>query len=303
MKWFRNLLIYRLQDGQDFSVERLSQALEQHPFVPCSRHELSRSGWVSPCSAEERPLFGSTGRVLLALMREDKVLPASVIREAVQQRVDAIEQQEGRKVFRKEREQLKDEVTLELLPRAFSRRTLTRALLLPESGWLLVDAGSFKAAELLLNALREALGSLRVTPVAVNEAPATHMSLWLQEPTQQPSGFELEDECELRDTSAEGGVIRIKGQYLCSDEIRAHLDTGMQATRLALCWQSQLRFILHSDLSLHRLRLSDQLQEQLEQDSSDDEYANFDALITHMSLEFHRLIPALLDCFGGEAKI
>lgn len=299
MNGFKNLLCYRFQPAADLTAESLDEALSAHPFVPCGRQELQRSGWVSPCPLTDSLVFSSNGYHLVSLLKEERILPASVVRDELQLRVHKIEQDEARKVYKKEKDQLKDDVIQELLPRAFSKRQSTRALLMPQQGWILIDASSFNRGELLLNALREALGSLKVRPLAVNTAPASILTQWIQDANQIASGFEIGDECELRDTSAEGGVIRIKGQPLHSDEIVAHLES-MQVTRLAMTWESQLEFLLHADLSLHRLRLSDQYQDQLEQDRPEDELADFDASVARLGLEMSRLLPDLIHCFGGE---
>lgn len=299
MNSFKNLLCYRFQADPDFSPEKLEDSLQAHPFIPCGRQEIQRSGWVSPCHFSDNLVFSSSGYHLISLLKEDRILPSSVIRDEVQLRVNKIEADEARKVYKKEKDQLKDEVIQELLPRAFSKRQSTRALIIPNEGWIIIDASSFNRAELLLNELREALGSLKVRPLNVNQAPASAMTTWLQDEHQIPTGFEIGDECELRDTAAEGGVIRIKGQPLHSDEIVAHLET-MQVTRLSVTWESQLAFLIHSDLSLHRIKLTSDYADTLEQDRPEDEYADFDASVARTGLEITRLLPALTHCFGGE---
>ncbi len=304
MLWFKNAVWYRFTPDNDFSSETLERALESKPFTPCSRHELKRVGWSSPTAGlTDSPVFTSNGYMLICLMQEERILPGSVVRDALNERVEKIEQEEGRKVYRKERATLKDEVTFELLPRAFTRRRPTHALISPEQGWILVDASSLTRAEQLLSELRDVLGSLRVRLPEVQHSPGATLSGWLNNEPHPPGGFELEQECELRDTLAdEKGLIRIKGQDLTSDEIRAHLDGGMQVSRLALCWEEQIRFVLHDDLTLHRLRLTDEYRDQLAEQAPEEELAALDADVTQLGLEFTRLIPQLLAAFGGELE-
>lgn len=299
MNSFKNLLCYRFQPSESFSAEQLENSLQSHPFTPCGRHELQRTGWVAPCFFSDQLVFSSSGYHLITLLKEERILPASVIKDEVSQRVSKIEADEARKVYKKEKDQIKDEVVLELLPRAFSKRQSIRALIMPNEGWIVIDASSFARGDLLLNELREALGSLKVRPMNVNQAPASIMTQWIQQEDAIPKGFDIGDECELRDTSAEGGVIRVKGQPLHSEEIVAHLES-MQVTRLALNWESQLTFLLYSDLSLHRLKLHADYADQLEQDRPEDEYADFDASVARTGLEMARLLPAIIDSFGGE---
>lgn len=304
MLWFKNAVWYRFTPDDTFGQESLEQALEGKPFTPCSRHELKRVGWSSPTAGlTDSPLFVSNGFMLICLQQEERILPSSVVRDALNERVEKIEQEEGRKVYRKERATLKDEVTFELLPRAFTRRRPTHALISPSQGWILVDASSLARAEQLLTELREALGSLRVRLPEVQHSPAATLSAWLRQDPPPPGGFALEQECELRDSLAdEKGLIRIKGQELTCAEIIAHLESGMQVSRLALCWEEQIRFLLHEDLTLHRLRLTDEYRDQLAEQAPEEELAALDADVTQLGLEFTRLIPQLLKAFGGELE-
>lgn len=304
MLWFKNAVWYRFTADTDFDAEKLEQALLAKPFTPCNRHEQKRTGWTSPTyGLTESPVFASTGYLLVCLQQEERILPGSVVRDALNEKVEQIEQEEDRKVFRKERAQLKDEVTFELLPRAFTRRRPTHALISAEHGWIAVDASSITKAEQLLSELREALGSLRVRLPEVQHSPGATLSGWVMGSHELPAGIELEQECEIKDTLAdESGVIKVKGQDLTSNEIRAHIEGGMEVSKLALCWEQQLRMVLHDDLTLHRLKLTDEYRDQLEEQAPEEELAALDADVTQLGLEYTRLFPQLLAAFGGELE-
>jgi recombination associated protein RdgC len=49
--------------------------------------------------------------------------------------------------------------------------------------------------------------------------------------------FELDADCELKDGSENGAVIRCTRMDLTADEIRQHIATGKQVTRIGLIWQ------------------------------------------------------------------
>ena len=300
MLWFRNAIVYRFEPTPGFTPEYLSEVLSEHPFTPCGSQELSRSGWSAPVSeADEMLVFSSNGFMLINLLQEERILPGSVVREALDERVALIEAEQSRKVYRKEKLQLKDEVILDLLPRSFTRRRRTYALLMPQQGWLLVDASSHKRAEDLLNQLRQALGSLKIQLVQTQVQADKVMTAWVQGEAM-PQGWALEDECELRDPMTEGSKISVKGQELLCDEITAHISTGMLVKRLALEWQQQIRLVLHEDLSLHRLRLCDEYRDQLEADTPEEALAARDTELARMGLEYARLLPELIAAFGGE---
>ncbi len=294
--WFKNLTVFRLHEPLAISADSLAERLTEAAFRPCLSQEASSNGWVAPLGARAENLVHEvSGCQLISMQTEEKVLPAAVVGDVVAERMQDIEDREQRPVRRNEKSKLRDEVMLELLPRAFSRRRVSYAYFDPTGPWLMVDGASAKAITELTERLRRSLGSLPVEPWTVQESPATVMSTWLREQTL-PAGFALTDECELRDTE---GVVRCRGQELLSDEIRTHLDAGKQATRLGLVWQERLSFILGEDLTVRRLRFLDLVREQLDAVDSDDAAALFDAEFSLMIGELRQLLPEIQAAFGG----
>ncbi|MBU2964465.1 recombination-associated protein RdgC [Amphritea sp. 2_MG-2023] len=301
--WFKNAIFYRFTQPFTYTPEALEEKLSEKAFTPCGSQELSRFGWVSPSGdLSEMLVHAGNGFMLIAAQKEDKIIPTQVIRQQLDNKVKLIEDEQARKVYKKEKDQLKDEIVLDLLPRAFSKYQTTWALIAPEHNLFIVDASSHKRAEELLSHLRSLLGSLPVVLPDVNQSPSAVMSNWLEQPQDRYTGLEPLDECELRDSAVETAVIRCKGQDLESDEIRHHLEAGKRVVKLALEWQESLNFILQDDLCIKRIKLSDQLKEKMDQDSPDEAFAQFDADFVQMSLELTRLIPALTEAFGGEAQ-
>lgn len=299
--WFRNLLVYRLTQEVPFDAQALESALAAKPARACASQELATYGFVAPFGkgADAPLVHASEGFLLVAARKEERILPGSVVRDALQEKIDEIENEQMRKVYKKEREQLKDEIVQAFLPRAFIRKSVTRAAIAPSLGLILVDTASAKRAEDLLSTLREAIGSLPVRPLSVKMAPTATLTTWVQ--TQEASeGFYVLDECELRDTHEDGGVVRCKRQDLTSDEIQQHLGAGKQVTQLSLAWQDKLSFVLDDKLVIKRLRFEDLLQEQAMEDAGDDALSQQDASFTLMMLTFAEFLPALIEALGGE---
>ena len=270
--FFRNLTLFRFSSAVALDIaDHLNQALEQHPLRPCGPMELSTRGFV-PVLGEQGTLetLWNGDCVLFALGSEDKILPASVINKAVSEKIRAIGYDQGRRVGGRERKRIRQEVMDILLPRAFSRPSRIQAYADLKHGWLVIDTASRKAAEGVLNALREALGSFPALPLAPERSPRQVMTGWLQ--TGEPApGFALADECELRDPSnANGAVTRSRHQELESDEIREHLRAGKQAFRLGLEFDQVMGFVLGEDLVVRKLGFYDAVTDQLEAMQADD---------------------------------
>ena len=154
--WFKNLALYRFTEPFTLATDDLEAKLADKQFRPCGSHDEFSLGWTSPVgNATEQLIHASNGFIMLCLKKEEKVIPAAVINEMLQEKVSEKEDQEARKLSKKERSTLKDELIFELLPRAFSFSKKTYAYIDPKGGWIIVDAASAKKAEDLLSHLRK----------------------------------------------------------------------------------------------------------------------------------------------------
>lgn len=298
--WFKNLSLYRLPSPPILDPGRLDELLFKNAARPCATLEFSSYGWTPPLGRLGKTMTQVTnGNIMICARKEEKVLPASVIREMVEDRVSRIEQKEARRVARFERQDIRDEVLQDLLPKALVRVGLTYAYVDPRQGWLIVDAASQSKAEELTALLRGTVDGLSIQPMAVNKRPATVMTDWLKKGT--PKDFSLEYECELRDPGDEGGIVRCRQQDLDSAEIHAHLEAGKQVARLALSWDKRLSCLIGEDLTIKRLRFSDLVHEEAAETDAEDAASRFDADFAIMGLELGRFLPRLFEVFGGVA--
>jgi recombination associated protein RdgC len=300
--WFKNLQIFRLTEGFEQTAETLEKSLDAQRFRPCGSLEVGVQGWHSPLGNNSRQLcFAGNGCFLICLRREEKILPASVVNEILAEKVEQIEAEEARNVARKEKQQLKDEIFQDLLPKAFTRSSLTFAYIDPSKGWIVVDASSPKRAEDLVSHLRKSLGSLPAKPLSVKQAPSSVMTRWV-EGTEVPNDFELSDQCELRDLEEDGGIIRCRRQDLASDEIQNHLKAGKMVVQLAVDWDERISALLTDQPAVKRLRFADELIEEAADTAGDDSAAIFDADFTLMTLELRKFLDRIVIVFGGSEE-
>ena len=298
--WFKNIYVYRLTRPFEISPEQLGEHLEALCFAPCTNQQVVSSGWVPPLGpTSEAYTHAANGRIMLCLRRQEKVLPAAVVNEAVDEHIGAIEAAEHRKVSRKERDKVKDEVIFTLMPRAFARSSLHYAYIDAGAGLVVVNASSTKRAEELLDELREAIGSLPVIPLRPKGNPGQMMTSWLLAGTP-PQGFGFGHECELRDPSEEGGIVRCKYQDLLSEEINNHLKAGMTATKLGLSWLGGIDCMIDDQLGIKRLKFDDLIEERADDLDAEGAAAQFDADFVLMTEELSGFFRDLLQAFGGE---
>ena len=127
-------------------------------------------------------------------------------------------------------------------------------------------------------------------------APRAILTGWLAgDPL--PDGLSLGDECELRDPTDTGAVVKVQRMDLSGDEIARHLEAGKQATRLALVLDDHVSFVLGEDLVVRKFKLLDGAVDQLESTDRDDVAAELDARFALVAGEFKRLFNVLEAAF------
>lgn len=289
--FFRNLTLYRFPVALDLSD--LETQLAECAMKPVGPLELSSRGFVSPLGTGGGSLaHAHSGAVWITVGGEDKLLPGAAVNDLLAKRLKAIEEQEGRKPGGRTRKRLKDELITELLPRALVRPVRTDAILLPDIGLLAVDTASRKVAESVVSEVRRAVGSFPALPINAEVAPRAVLTGWVAgDPL--PDGLSLGDECELRDPSDAGAVVKVQRMELVGEEIAKHLESGKQVTRLALTLDDRVSFTLDESLAVRKFKILDGAIDQLESTERDDVAAELDARFVLMAGELRGLFVVL----------
>ncbi len=297
--WFKNIRFYCFTKPFDMTPEMLEEKLKQHAFQPGPNFDRSRTGWVSPLGKEGETLAHVVGDYIMFCARKDeKLLPASVVNDALAEKVEEIEQKQARKLARKEKLQLKDDVIATLLPRAFTRTRRTYAYLAPKDNLLIINTSSASVAEELTVSLRDSLDSLPVALPTAQHAPSDVMTHWLQQ-QKASENFVINQDCELFNPLEDSNVVRCKGQDLYSEEITAHLDAGKQVKKLGLVWNDTLSCVVAADLAITRLKFEDMILERAGDGDPESEAQQFDQDFAIMSLAISKFMESLSAAFGG----
>lgn len=297
--WFKNLTVYRLPRDWSWPAGKLEEALGRRPLQPCGPLQMRSLGWVA-ASPADRLLHAVGDQHLLALGIDQKLLPASVIRQQAEARAREQAATQGFPVGRRQMRALKLQVADELRARALTRRSVTRAWIDCANGLLVVDTASAARAEELLATLRDTLESLPVQALDVHRSVSGCMAAWL---TQGGSSgpFSLEQELELQSADPARATVRYRRHCLDGKDIRGHLAAGKRPTQLGLTWNGRVSFVLTEKLQIKRVQFLE-LGPQTEREGEEvDPVEQFDIDFTVMAGELSKLLSELCRELNGEA--
>ncbi|MEY2890511.1 MAG: hypothetical protein RJA98_419 [Pseudomonadota bacterium] len=295
---FKNLTVYRVGPEWQAELTEVEDKLQKHRFIACGASQPMSMGWVEPRGQAHGPLVESVaGQWIFKLMIEKKMLPGSVVKRALDERMKKIEQETGRKPGRKQGKELKEELMLELLPKAFTRQDAVSVWWSPEHRMLFVNAGSQGRADEVVGALVEALGGLPVALLHTATSAAVAMAAWLTEGAA-PAGFTIDRECELKSSDDMKASVRYARHALDIDEVRQHITEGKMPTRLALTWEERVSFVLTDTFLIKKLEYLDGVFEGRTQADE-----GFDADVAIATGELSQLLPDLVEALGGEQPL
>ena len=295
---FKNALIYRIDNWNPPAPAAIEERLASQRFVECAASQPESAGWVEPRGRKHGALLEQVaGQTILRLCVERKPVPSSVVKKLLEERLQKIEDDTGRRPRGKQARELKEAIVHELLPRAFAKRSHTLVWLDARAGLVLVEAAGVKQADALVTRLVDLLGGgLRLKLLQTQLSPAAAMAEWLAT-REAPAGFSIDRECELKQPDSEKATVRYTRHTLDIDELAQHIRQGKLPTQLAMTWGGRVSFVLTEALTLKKIKLLDGVLEAAPANQDED---TFDADVALSTGELRRLIPDLLSALGGE---
>lgn len=296
---FKNIILYQLTTPFNYSSEALNEKLQTNAYLPCPRYENASQGFVSPYQ-NDHELFVHTLQhcMLFAFCKEEKIIPSSVIKDELQSKIMLLEKNEGRTVYRKEKNALKEEILLNLRQQAFTRKTVTYAYVDTKLNWLIINTASRNKAEEICSLLRKTLGSFKVSLPGLKRQPHLTMTHWLTDKQDLPN-FTIDNNCEMLDPKQKSAMIKCKEQDLNADEIIKHLQLGKQVVKLAMSWDNKISFEFSEDLAIKKIKFADLMENHKEEIKNKTPQERLDMDFAIMTGEFSNFLPNLWSLFDG----
>lgn len=291
--WFKQVSLFQFSKPFSISASELESLLKPLAFTPCLPSFASSIGWTSPLGNENKQLVYGTKRFLLiALQFEEKILPATVVRQAVLEKIAEIEEREARKVRGKEKESIKDEIIQTLLPRAFSKKSVVMAYLDLDKQLVVINSSTPSRVERFIAFFKRAIAPADLHAIEVKK-PVDLMTDWLKGEAL-PRHFEIGQTCVLRDPQQETRMIRCQNQNLFAANIQAFLKENCEALSLGLIWKEQVKVTLTSGFALRGIKFQEEVLSLAESDYTETTEQRFDADFVLMTELLSQLLADLL---------
>jgi len=299
--WFKSAQLFNLSIPIGYKPEILAESLKVFAFKPCLPSLPYSIGWGAPLETNNEEtdnislVHAANGYILFCLQIEEKILPSTVVQQEVKERVRNIEECEGRKVYNKEKQNLKEEIYTTLLPKAFSKHKKIYAYLDTHNNQLILGTTVKKYTEWFLTWFKKSIDYTEFKFLELKSL-STIMTSWLKH-QNQPQDLMLEEDCALFDPNEQGKTVRCKRQDLTSEAIKTFIEEGSQAKQLRLTWKDQINFVLTSDFHVQAIRFEDNIVDLAKENYAETKEQQFDANFVIMTQTLTELMNLLKSLF------
>jgi len=295
---FKTLTPFRIEKF-NLSGDQLSEKLKTLQFNHCDSSVLLSYGFCPVVDGDDSLVRKIGDGFLLSFRIEKKLLPASVVREFIKERVLKFVAAQGRKPKRAEKKEIKENVIASLIPKAFGVSKDTFIWIDINNQLVHVNSASKSTVGLLITALFKCVATdVEFHPISTKISPIKVMTYWLVS-GNVPSEFTIDRDCLLKNSKSNAS-LRFSQQSL-QEHVVNHIKEGQLPNELSLTWNDRVSFTLCADMSIKKIKFLEIVTEDKET-ITDDDLAALDAEVILDMSELMKLLPTLIKIMGGDDK-
>ena len=297
--WFKNINVLSMSSDMPYDPAALAEELSSYPFSPCTKVTPFSSGFVAPIGdGEDAPLVhGCDGYMLFCFKIQKKILPAMVVNEQHADQVAELEARQGRKLYKDEKQRMKDELYYTLLSQAFVSSSRVYGYFDTKRKELVLSSTTASDLEKLFVYLNKIFPESTLLPYSL-QSPSAVMTHWLQKQSY-PSCFSLADNCVVCEGDERKGVVRFTRKDLATEALHKLLSEGSQVLQLGINWREQLQCQLRKDLTISAVKFHDSVRESgkdvLTESEADRQATDFYLMAETVSKFLQDLLPEFVD--------
>lgn len=302
--WFNNLIFFSYDTPLTTDLDELTNQIGEYHLKPCPPHAKSTMGFDSLVSQDPDLLIHTINKCHVgALTQTQRLLPASVLKAALEEKKQAFEVENQHAMSRSEVLQAKETLEFDLLPKAFTVNKKRWFYIDTEKQWIVVNSPQATQASDVISYLIKAFGSHGFAPMQLNHALPNLMKHWLINPESLSYGFALGAQCQLVRSEDDKTTYNCKDIETHHEHLCELLDQGYQVKSLELIWEEKMSLSLMDNLVFKRVKCLDLINETLKENGNlESQLAQFDgdmALLTGelrlLMTDFSSLVEVELD--------
>lgn len=235
MMWLKQFQVFHF--SFDF-FQDLAPKLAKHHLSACPPHARMTHGWKK---VDEQNYSLSVNDFHTCLFgKEERILPAAVIHNELEKRL----QQQGQNLKRHEKQQLKQDVEFDLLPKAFCVQKKTIVIFDQKNQRMFIEATSPTQNEMILAYIYKTLGqSASMTPFNPIDNINRLWQKWLANPATLPHFLQFSDRMQWIDADDPQKQIRCQGIDWGAEQ-QQWLEQGYIPKELSFIWRERIQFTL-----------------------------------------------------------
>lgn len=292
--WFKQAQLLKFEENS-LDTKELEEQLGALQFTPCPAGLPISQGWIPPSDEDSSLVYFVKDFLLICLQTEAKLLPTSIVRQKLNEKIKEIKLTQDRKVSYKEKNILKQEIYRELLPQAFGVFYRDYALIDTKNNWLILDTNSPKNTDNFITFFKRSLSKIKITSPEIKQLSPI-LTKWLLD-GNHPKTLNIEDTCVLQDPNQPERKIRIQKQDLAANCVQPLLKNNFEVSQIKMTWNEQITFVLKNDFTFQSLQYQDSVIEASKKGTTDAEEGNFKTDFFIMSGILTRMLQDFLKIF------
>jgi len=289
----KNAFIFRLTEV--LSADDLNEQLAKHRFNGIGSLEKQAIGFEP--LADDLDLIHEVGGVRAGCVRVDsKSIPGSTLKQMVKERCAQIEEQQGYAPGRKQRNEIKEMLIDQLLPKVLP--TTKRITFFIYDDLMIIDSSSPATADVVVGLFARCVDPLPATTIRTERSPAAAMTQWLVG-DEAPDGFSIDQEVEMKASNETRASVRWKNETVDLKEAQDHFRQGKQCIKMAMTWADRVSFALNDKGVITKIKPLDVLKE-IGMERAEE---GLDGEIALVGTEVYKLVTGMIDALGGEVEL
>jgi len=258
--WLKQFQAFQI--SFDFEKD-LAPHLSKHPLTPCPAHARMTHGWKM---FADQSLFQTINGYSICLFgKEERILPSAVIQNHMEKKIHELQQSRGFPIKRHEKQQMKEDIEFDLLPKAFCIQKNLTLLFDAKRKRMYIQATSTQQLEMIMAFIHKTIGNqIDISPIQTQLDVVEQWQKWLANPNTLPHFLKLSDRVQWIDSDNGRKQMRCQGYDWQEDVALEWMNKGLIPQEISFIWRERLEFTLNTKLTFKRVQALESFQEEVD---------------------------------------